>query len=127
MSLAAQATESDMTHTAWLQLLIVVLLGTIAQIALKHALDKHAARQGDSYSLARSPWTWTWLVCYGVSTILWLITLRTVPLSQAFPILGLQFALVPIASAVLLKETVVWEQWLGVVIIVLGVMLLGRG
>ena len=127
MSLAAQATESDMTHTAWLQLLIVVLLGTIAQLALKHALDKHSARQGDSYSLARSPWAWTWLVCYGVSTILWLITLRTVPLSQAFPILGLQFALVPIASAVLLKETVVWEQWLGVAIIVLGVTLVGRG
>ena len=127
MQLVNPGTESDMTHTAWLQLLIVVLLGTIAQLALKHALDSLAEQRDSNYALARSPWTWTWLVCYGVSTILWLITLGTVPLSQAFPILGLQFALVPIASAVLLKETVVWEQWLGVVIIVLGVTLVGRG
>ena len=116
-----------MALTAWLQLMIVVILGTIAQLALKYALERDATQGGQAFSLARSRWAWTWLICYACSTILWLVALRTVPLSQAFPILGLQFALVPIASAALLKETVVWEQWLGVAIIVIGVMLVGRG
>lgn len=114
--------------TAWAHLLSVVLLGTAAQLALKHALDRlsqvHSTMRG---GLSRSPFAWTWFICYTISTILWLLALRTIPLTQAFPILGLQFALVPLASNVLLKERVCWEQWLGIGIITAGVAVVGAG
>jgi undecaprenyl phosphate-alpha-L-ara4N flippase subunit ArnE len=113
------------TFVEWLQLIIVVALGTLAQLSLKYALDR-----GSTFSLQfllKSRWFWVWFFCYALSTVLWLFALRTVPLSQAFPILGLQFALVPIASKWILRESMFGQQWLGVVAIVLGVALVGRG
>ena len=112
-----------MTTLDWLQLIAVVLLGTVAQLALKRALDG----SGSPLNLARSPWAWTWFLSYLLSTVIWLVVLRHVPLSQAFPILGLQFALVPIASRLFLRERMFIEQWLGVATIVAGVALVGRG
>lgn len=110
----------------WAPLIAVVILGTGAQLALKYALDG-AVRGESTQSLIWSPWVWTWFICYLLSTVLWLIVLRSVPLSQAFPILGLQFALVPIASRMFLDERMQAEQWLGVATIVIGVVLVGRG
>ena len=118
-----------MSSIAWLQLLTVVVLGTGAQLALKAALEhggRSRAKEGLIAELLRSPLMWVWFGCYLASTLLWLWALRVVPLSQAFPILGLQFALVPIAANRLLREHLAWEQWLGVAIIVLGVALVGR-
>ena len=115
-----------MILVAWVQLIAVVLLGTVAQLALKYALDG-TSRAVSGRSLAQSPWAWTWFFCYVLSTVLWLVILRSVPLSQAFPILGLQFALVPTASRLFLKEKMVGAQWLGVATIVIGVTLVGRG
>lgn len=112
-----------MTTADWLQLIAVVLLGTVAQLALKRALDSSDSQ----LTLVRSPWAWSWFVSYLFSTILWLLVLRRVPLSQAFPILGLQFALVPIASRLFLREHMAIAQWLGVATIVAGVILVGRG
>lgn len=117
-----------MTAFAWLQLLAVVALGTGAQLALKVALGRggHGGNQGAApRTLIAYPLMWLWLACYVASTLLWLWTLREVPLSQAFPILGLQFALVPIAASCFLQEKLDWGQWLGVTIIVTGVVLVG--
>ena len=113
---------------AWIQLLTIVVLGTVAQVSLKAALDDDGTRGGGGASLRAllcSALLWTWVVCYLASTLLWLWALRVVPLSQAFPILGLQFALVPLASQRLLKERLLRGQWLGVAIIVVGVALVG--
>lgn len=118
-----------MSSIAWIQLLIVVVLGTGAQLALKAALEHGGPSHADAGLIAkliRSPLMWIWFGCYVASTLLWLWALRVVPLSQAFPILGLQFALVPIAANRFLKEHFAWEQWVGVAIIVLGVALVGR-
>jgi undecaprenyl phosphate-alpha-L-ara4N flippase subunit ArnE len=115
-----------MTVIVWAQLIAVVLLGTGAQLALKYALDRSVSGEAPR-PLIRSPWVWSWFACYLLSTVLWLVVLRSVPLSQAFPILGLQFALVPIASRLLLDERMQIPQWLGVATIVIGVTLVGRG
>jgi undecaprenyl phosphate-alpha-L-ara4N flippase subunit ArnE len=115
-----------MTVSDWLHLVAIALLGTVAQLALKRALDGVSGRRLQP-NLARSPWAWTWLVGYLLSTALWLLVLRRVPLSQAFPILGLQFALVPIAARLFLNERMFAVQWLGVAAIVAGVALVGRG
>jgi undecaprenyl phosphate-alpha-L-ara4N flippase subunit ArnE len=114
---------------AWIELLTVVVLGTGAQLALKAALERGDSRRtasGSVQMLVRSPLMWVWFGCYVASTLLWLWALRVVPLSQAFPILGLQFALIPIAANRFLKEQLAWEQWLGVAIIVMGVALVGK-
>jgi undecaprenyl phosphate-alpha-L-ara4N flippase subunit ArnE len=116
-----------MNVLAWLQLLAVVALGTGAQLALKVALGHNGIGRNERAprTLIGSPLMWLWFACYVASTLLWLWVLREVPLSQAFPILGLQFALVPIAASCFLREGLDWAQWLGVTIIVAGVALVG--
>jgi drug/metabolite transporter (DMT)-like permease len=44
------------------------------------------------------------LTIYGIGTIVWIYLLRTVPLSTAYPFMGLPFCLVPILSAFALGE-----------------------
>ena len=114
-----------MSWVAWTQLAAVVALGTIGQLMLKYGLRQNAASRLGPRSMLSLPML-GWLLCYVATTILWLLALRTVPLSQAFPILGLQFALIPLASARLLDEHVTPVQWMGIAIIVVGVGLVGQ-
>lgn len=114
-----------MSALAWLELGLVVLLGTAGQLALKYALRPHAGRRPASQLLISPPML-LWLLCYVASLVLWLLALRSVPLSQAYPILGLQFALIPFAASRMMREHVTPAQWLGVVLIVMGVALVGQ-
>ena len=110
----------------WLILLLVVVLGTAGQLSLKYAFQGSTTANEPSKSvrdLLFSPYFWIWFISYVIVTVLWLIVLRTIPLSQAFPALGLTFALVPLASHRFLRENVVFSQWLGIAVIVAGVIL----
>ncbi len=110
----------------WLNLMLVVLFGTVANVSLKYGLyitNSNKEASASIRNLLFSRYFVIWFICYGIMTLLWLYVLRTVPLSQAFPVLGLMYALIPIASYYLLKEKVVLSQWLGISIIITGVIL----
>lgn len=115
-----------MNIISWLMLMLVVVLGTVGQLSLKYAFQSSTAVAGANKSLRDvlfSLYFWVWFFSYVVVTILWLVILKTIPLSQAFPALGLTFALVPLASNRFLHEKVVLSQWLGIIIIISGVIL----
>ena len=114
-----------MSGVAWVELALVVILGTAGQLALKYSLRRDGRNRTWLRMLVSSPML-IWLLCYAVTAVLWLLTLRSIPLSQAFPILGLQFALIPLAAWRLLHEHMTPTQWIGVVVIVLGVALVGQ-
>jgi undecaprenyl phosphate-alpha-L-ara4N flippase subunit ArnE len=108
----------------WLLLGLVVVLGTAGQLALKLALQPRADRRSAGQRLL-DPLMLVWLFSYAASSVLWLVALRSIPLSQAFPILGLQFALIPLAAWHWLSEKMGPYQWIGIALIVLGVCLVG--
>jgi len=111
-----------MNYISWLELSLVILLGTVGQVSLKYALGSaHEPRRACVKASII-----VWLSCYVVTTVLWLLALRSIPLSQAFPILGLQYALIPLVSTKVLNERMASLQWGGVALIVLGVALVGR-
>ncbi len=115
-----------MNIITWLLLMLVVLLGTTANLSLKYGLHISSPSNGASTSIQNllfSRYFLIWFICYTFMTILWLYVLRTIPLSQAFPVLGLMYALIPIASHYLLKEQVIFSQWVGISIIITGVVL----
>ncbi|MEH1923836.1 EamA family transporter [Nostoc sp.] len=115
-----------MNITTWLLLMVVVLFGTIANLSLKYGLYISSPTNGESPSILNlllSRYFLIWFICYTFMTLLWLYVLRTIPLSQAFPVLGLMYALIPISSHYLLKEQVVLKQWIGISIIITGVVL----
>jgi undecaprenyl phosphate-alpha-L-ara4N flippase subunit ArnE len=107
-------------------LLAVVFLGTTGQLSLKYAMQPSGSTEASNQSVTRllvSRYFWIWFICYVLVTGLWLIVLRTIPLSQAFPALGLTFALVPLTSHQFLHERIFQSQWLGIGVIVLGTIL----
>lgn len=112
-----------MSIVPWVILMFVVVLGTTGQLSLKYAFSTASDESKSLKYLLLSRYFWIWFICYVVVTILWLFVLRSIPLSQAFPALGLTFALVPLASHHFLKEKVVFSQWLGIAIIVFGAIL----
>lgn len=112
-----------MSIIPWVILMLVVVLGTTGQLSLKYAFSTPSDGSQSPKNLLLSRYFWIWFICYVVVTILWLFVLRSIPLSQAFPALGLTFALVPLASHHFLKEKVVFSQWIGIAIIVFGAIL----
>ncbi|AEG91961.1 candidate membrane protein [Ramlibacter tataouinensis TTB310] len=69
-----------------------------------------------------------WLVggiaVLGVSTLVWLSVLRTVPLNYAYPIMALAFVMVPAMSFLVLGEPLTLKLGLGSLLIAAGVVVI---
>ena len=65
--------------------------------------------------------------CYGLFTIAMVLALREGELSMLYPIIALSYVWVTLISYLLLKETPNLYKNLGIVTIVVGVAILGRG
>jgi drug/metabolite transporter (DMT)-like permease len=96
-------------------LLCSVLLGTTGQFLLKLGLghSKHAeagmsAVIGALKSIG-NPMVFMGFVCYGLSSVLWLMILKKVPLSLAYPMISISYVLVVVLSPILLHEHVRWQ------------------
>ena len=112
-------------YAGWIELALAIVLGTIGQLALKLGLRKVPSAARSKLAMLNGP-LGVWFCCYAATTLFWLLALRTIPLSQAFPILGLQYALIPLFSSHLLEERLVPAQWGGVALIVFGVAMVGH-
>jgi drug/metabolite transporter (DMT)-like permease len=66
------------------------------------------------------------LFIYGVATLLWISLLRYVPLNKAYVFMALSFVLVPIASFFIFREQVSVGYWIGVGLIVSGVIVAAK-
>lgn len=63
------------------------------------------------------------LSLYGVSTLLWVLALRTIPLSRAYPFMALGFILVPIISHYVFGEKLTINQVVGMAFVVTGLLI----
>lgn len=73
----------------------------------------------------------TWQVLLGLllfvlSAVSWLIVISRVPLSFAYPFVGITYVLLVLFGKFVLHEQVPALRWLGVVLIVTGIVLVGR-
>ena len=100
-------------------LLVVVVVG----MAAGQILFKLAAGQGHLSRILLSPVFWGAAVLYGVITVLWVLLLREVDLSRAYPFIAVTYLLVPAASVVLLGEKVGPMYFGGVALIVAGIVM----
>ncbi|QGY05225.1 EamA family transporter [Methylobacterium mesophilicum SR1.6/6] len=114
----------------WILLGITVVLTGCAQICLKlgvQSLLAHADPARGALGLVIAFWL-EWrllggLALYGIATLTWLFVLSRLPLSLAYPFVGLSFVTVAALSVVLLGERIVPLQVAGTVLIALGVVL----
>ncbi len=120
-----------MTFRLLLLILASVSLSAFAQLALKVGTGAAAAGRtegvgGEMMGLAQSPWVIAGLGLYGIGALLWLFVLGRVPLSLAYPFVGIGFILTMLAGAFFLNESVSLIRIGGTVMIAAGCVLVAR-
>lgn len=66
---------------------------------------------------------WVGLGLYAVSAAAWIIALSIVPLSLAYPFLGLTYVFIAFTAVIRLGERLTPAQWLGIALVAGGVLL----
>ena len=105
----------------YLKLVAFAFLLATGQILFKQA----ALRMGEHLniiSFVLNGWLTAALVLYGAATILWVLILRTTPLSIAYPFAALGFIIVPIASYFIFKEEITLTYIGGALLICVGII-----
>jgi multidrug transporter EmrE-like cation transporter len=116
-------------------ILVSVTLAAVAQVTLKagmnHVTDANGgqlALNGDSLKqIASQMWVWAGLVIFAFSAVLWLFALSRANLSFAYPFAALGYVIIVIASILFLDEHVQPVTWVGVVLIVAGLLVVAQG
>jgi multidrug transporter EmrE-like cation transporter len=134
LHVAVRAPGSSPGLVASLLFLIVsVSLAAAGQLTLKSAMNEigrigaaeAAAATQTLLRAAKEPRLWAGLALFGVSALFWLVVLSRVPLSFAYPFVGVSYVAVVTISRLVLHEHVPALRWLGVGVVALGIALVG--
>lgn len=120
-----------MTHI-WI-LAVSILLNVCGQVSIKQSILSYQARAGGhayfgvstAVPILTSPLTLLGLALYAVSALFWISALSRVQLSYAYPLLGVGYILVAVASWQLWGENMGLQRILGTLVVALGVYLVG--
>ena len=115
--------------------LLVVSVGfaVAGQLTLKSAMD-HIGRIGGAQiaepletigRAAREPRLWAGLFLFGISSLFWLVVLSRVPLSVAYPFVGISYIFVVGFARFVLHENIPASRWIGVAVVALGIAIIG--
>lgn len=121
----------QLQHTWWL-ILLSVASGVIGQTFLKLGVERPSAAGMDRglvgllTAIATSPQVLLGLFFYGCGALAWILVLRRMDLSYAYPFLALNFVLITLVSRFFLGETVPPMRWLGILIICSGILIVAR-
>ena len=73
-----------------------------------------------------NPWLYLALIVYASATLFWLYILQRIPLPQAYPFTALAMVIVPILAMYLFGERVNFSYWIGLVLILAGIIVIGQ-
>jgi len=114
--------------------ILIMLLSSIALGAVGQLLFKGAARVLPGYSelglvrmlvtMFTTPMILGGFTCFFVSSVLWIISLRSVNLNIAYPMVSLSYIIIFTGSYFLFKEPLDWRHWIGAALIVSGIVLI---
>lgn len=114
--------------------LLSVFLATAGQLLLRNGMEKVGYIGSTeirkpvrlALEVATTPEVIIGLALFGASAASWLIVLSRAPLSVAYPFAGLTYILTAVFSRFVLKETVPWTRWMGIFLILAGILIVGR-
>lgn len=93
-------------------------IGRIGSAQVSNATDTVARA-------AREPRLWLGLALFGISAAFWLVVLSRVPLSVAYPFVGMSYVFVVLLSRFVLHEHVPASRWVGVFVVAAGIVIIG--
>lgn len=107
-------------------ILTSVCLAAVAQLTLKAGMDRVGDPAGGLPALfkgaATTPLVWLGLLFFGLSALIWLVVLSKTSLSFAYPFASLTYVLILLVDRFVLHDTVPAARWLGVGLIVAGIL-----
>lgn len=115
-----------------LLILLSTGFGVAGQTALKLGVSQPGVAENATGALAivglifKSPLMMLGLVFYGLGALAWIAVLSRLDLSVAYPFLALNFVLVTLSGRFLLGETVPPLRWLGILVIIAGILLVAK-
>ncbi|AZD22306.1 Undecaprenyl phosphate-aminoarabinose flippase subunit ArnE [Pseudomonas chlororaphis subsp. aurantiaca] len=109
-----------------LLLLVACLLTCLGQIAQKFAVESWRGQPSGALAKLRSPWLWLALASLGLGLLVWLLVLQRVEVGIAYPMLSLNFVLITLIARFVFHEAIDRRHWLGVALVLAGVLLLSR-
>lgn len=110
---------------AWFGLIFTPVLIATGQILFKMTSARAAGFSArELMSLFSSPTLLSALMLYGLGTIIWIFTLKSVPLTLAYSFMALTFCLVPLFAAFFLGETVTARYAIGAALIIGGMIVI---
>jgi multidrug transporter EmrE-like cation transporter len=110
-------------------LLISILLGVLGQILMKWGIvsPKPLWQQNSSALQLVSSWpVLLGLGFYGLSSFFWLITLKRMDLSLAYPMVSVGYVLVLLAGSYFFHESIPPIRWWGMGLILIGVLCVSK-
>lgn len=112
----------------YFQIFVGAFCTTAGEVLFKKGADASHATSGVTGIIGLMPlasaWTWIGVIVYVASLVSWLYVLRFVPLSVAFPLINGVHVLVPVGSLIFLHEHVSMMRWVGIMIVLCGILLL---
>ncbi|HHT7469120.1 TPA: 4-amino-4-deoxy-L-arabinose-phosphoundecaprenol flippase subunit ArnE [Raoultella planticola] len=108
--------------STWICLALASLLSCAGQLCQKQATRPSKSRRRGRHILG---WLGLALLALCGGMLLWLSVLQSIPVSVAYPMLSLNFVWVTLAAWGIWREPVARRHWVGVGLIVVGIVVLG--
>lgn len=124
-----EARNIEMTATYWMLIFIGILMSAAGSFFLKvGAVQIHYT--SDYFEVARQV-VFNWKIFLGVMmyfipVLIWIFLLKKVELSFLQPLFSLVYVVTPILASVFLHESVSSARWLGIGVIMVGVIIVAR-
>lgn len=99
---------------------ISVFLNALAQISLKKSTSLNSATLID---LLKNPFLLLTGIFYMTSITTWFLALTRIPLSLGYPLQAVGYLIVTGAAVLLFKEQISVLNWVGLIVILIGVVL----
>lgn len=111
----------------YIMALLSIFLSSIAQVLLKKGAN-NTKNFGANLLLEifKNKFIFIGLIFYALSALMWIRVLKEMKLSIAYPLVSLGYIFTLLFSFFFLKESIQWNQILGVGVIIVGVIILSR-
>jgi multidrug transporter EmrE-like cation transporter len=123
-----------MSLRIFLLILVSVTISALAQVALKRGMSGPVvqnALNGDDLvqklvAVSTSPLVFLGLALYAMGTVVWLLVLARIDVSQAYPFVGIGFLITLGFGVLILGESVTPVRVLGILFVGVGIIFLTR-
>lgn len=115
-----------MTPVQTAKVLSVVGLLAVGQILFKLAAARihFGTLRETAISLAMNPYLIAGAILYSATIILWILVLREVPISRAYPFTALAMIIVPVAGLAFFGESFSWTLVIGGALLIAGIVVI---